>query len=436
MATPVYRPNGVLAGTFGVGILTFLLLPTEVGYQDLAALIARDAAPGERAGVQRAAASTFGAVNPNSLNLPQPVGASTGYTLAGLDPHNVEITGAIRERLMRESAQLLASGQAAYPLIDRRGKGDRVPRAPRADEVVAVKGDRLDRGASAKEAQAESAPQPAVQVADTPPAAPVAAGSDSLPGAQPAPKSFALASVGDYQIGLSTKRFEVSSTPLESKPVATRRPQSNRAEKGDKAVARANAAADAFSGSASIETSFGFTATDSDLSLRTARLYFGVDPMGQTLAALEPWAPGAAPRLEGNVAIASVPEAPADQPLPARSASAPEQATPAEIGKPTIAPPRGEEVKLAALSSPADTAALAPPPAAKSAPAEAPELPPVAPGADQNVAKDPNGAGGQTVAPKGEVTGADKRPMSPAERMGLNDETSRAKQEKCLAEAI
>jgi hypothetical protein len=44
MVAPVDRPSGVLAGTFGVGILTFLLLPSEVGYQDLAALIARDVA--------------------------------------------------------------------------------------------------------------------------------------------------------------------------------------------------------------------------------------------------------------------------------------------------------------------------------------------------------------------------------------------------------
>ena len=35
-------------------------------------------------------------------------------------------------------------------------------------------------------------------------------------------------------------------------------------------------------------------------------------------------------------------------------------------------------------------------------------------------------SGGQTVAPKGEVTGADKRPMTPAERLGL-DETEPAR---------
>jgi spore germination cell wall hydrolase CwlJ-like protein len=42
---------------------------------------------------------------------------------------------------------------------------------------------------------------------------------------------------------------------------------------------------------------------------------------------------------------------------------------------------------------------------------------------------------GETVAAKGEVTGKDKRPMSPAERLGLTDK-ARAKAEKCLANAV
>ena len=41
----------------------------------------------------------------------------------------------------------------------------------------------------------------------------------------------------------------------------------------------------------------------------------------------------------------------------------------------------------------------------------------------------------ESIAPKGEVTGPLQRPMSPAERLGLSD-TSRAKAEKCLANAV
>ena len=50
-------------------------------------------------------------------------------------------------------------------------------------------------------------------------------------------------------------------------------------------------------------------------------------------------------------------------------------------------------------------------------------------------ATDPRTDSGVTIAGKGEVTGEGRRPKSPAERLGLDDKT-RAKAEKCLANAI
>ncbi len=41
-----------------------------------------------------------------------------------------------------------------------------------------------------------------------------------------------------------------------------------------------------------------------------------------------------------------------------------------------------------------------------------------------------------SVAPKGEVNADDQHTKTPAERLGLFDEKSRAKSEKCLAEAV
>ena len=43
---------------------------------------------------------------------------------------------------------------------------------------------------------------------------------------------------------------------------------------------------------------------------------------------------------------------------------------------------------------------------------------------------------GESVAPKGEVNADNQRAKTPAERLGLLDEKSRAKSEKCLAEAV
>jgi spore germination cell wall hydrolase CwlJ-like protein len=43
---------------------------------------------------------------------------------------------------------------------------------------------------------------------------------------------------------------------------------------------------------------------------------------------------------------------------------------------------------------------------------------------------------GESIAPKGEVNADDQRTKTPAERLGLSDEKSRAREEKCLAEAV
>jgi spore germination cell wall hydrolase CwlJ-like protein len=45
-------------------------------------------------------------------------------------------------------------------------------------------------------------------------------------------------------------------------------------------------------------------------------------------------------------------------------------------------------------------------------------------------------ASGETIAPKGEVNTDDQRTRTPAERLGLFNASERAKQEKCLAEAV
>ena len=143
-------------------------------------------------------------------------------------------------------------------------------------------------------------------------------------------------------------------------------------------------------------TSLGFAAADLNPTLRATRLYFSIDPMGQKLGAMEPWAPGEEPTLENAVARR-------------------------QDGKPSDG---ADHVKLAALpgptSMPEHYAVL------RDAPVEREDLPPL-PGQSKR--------GGQTIAPKGEVTGIDKQPMTPAERLAHREE-SREKSEKCLTEAI
>src|SRR5919197_1201068 len=144
------KVGGVIA-SFGLGIVALVLMPRAVGYQELAALIARQVPVVERS--QGATfASPLGPFQVAGLTLPQPVGTalppSLHYTLAGLDPANADITVSIRERMMRDVAIEMEPGMTAALTIDRRLKGDRLDAKPA--HVAALqpssgrKGDRLD----------------------------------------------------------------------------------------------------------------------------------------------------------------------------------------------------------------------------------------------------------------------------------------------------
>src|SRR6516162_8795715 len=123
----------------------------------------------------------------------------------------------------------------------------------------------------------------------------------------------------------------------------------------------------------SLTSGLRFVAADVD-PLRAARLYFNVDPMGQKL---EPWATGEEPRFQA-----------AD-----------------------IAASNNANVKLAAV--PPVPFPAGKPGAIFDAPVERADLPPLP--SDPGVVVKNGIGGGQTVAPKGEVTGQDRRPMTPAE---------------------
>ncbi len=469
-----------------------------------------------------------------NLNLPQPVGSGIkpsplGYTLAALDPGNTEITGSIRERILRESALLYAPPEGAGPWVDRSRKGDQLTSTPRGNDNVAAKGDRLvappvqqaeagaaptveapmqqvavapsvdaiaevpapldleaehvvaaekqladaaeeaaqmqlvelpaSRDAEPKQPQAEKstptrraqstkrsqrfalaereeqrraeriardarqkaeklarsqdAPKASAKLARTPdakprsetaeyarPVSPAQSESDqasqSEAHAQPVEatpaKGFVLASAGDYRIGVETRQFERLTAPAAATASPNEAGNSVEAE-----VAKGKAAA--------LNATIASTAAEGTPSQRTSKLFFGADPMGKKVDGIEPWTPGTEPKLGGRATgnVATGTDATKD------------------VG-----------VKLAALppvESVTDIPAMLQP-----SPSERAVMPSSNP--DQSVGKDPNQQGGQSIAPKGEVTGADQRPMTPAERLGLSDEKSRAKTVKCLTEVI
>ncbi len=184
----------------------------------------------------------------------------------------------------------------------------------------------------------------------------------------------------DVELPVANRRLKGDRLPIvESEP----QPEPNVAEAGVPPIAapetvvpesvapeRERGAAAEFT--ASLAVGIGFTPEEADPAFLMTRLYFGGEPMGETLEPVQPWESGEEPKVE---------------------------------------------TLTVSVDTDVTTASIAPDPT----PAERPSA--------------TVGLSGETIASKGEVTGEGRRPMSPAERLGLNAST-RAKQEKCLAEGI
>src|SRR5262245_15904124 len=136
------RPEGGLGTPFGLGVLMLLLLSSEVGHQDLAALLARQ--PVVDRSQKAAFASPFGTIHEAKFSVASATGDSIplplDFKLIGFDPNDPGVTGSIRERFLGEEA-FFASPYAG-PMVDRSRKGD-YGVAGGGDRLIALKGDRL-----------------------------------------------------------------------------------------------------------------------------------------------------------------------------------------------------------------------------------------------------------------------------------------------------
>jgi spore germination cell wall hydrolase CwlJ-like protein len=377
--------KGGLQAPFGLGVVMLLLLPSEVAYEHLADLGAR--APIVDRSQKTAFASAADILHSVRLASAQPVGASipppAGYTLAAADPTSADIVSSMRERFLDGDA-FRPQTYYAGPVFDRSRKGDYG--VPGGDRRVAAKGDRLKPKSPGDTPERDGPPSQAPTVAQQDPQS----GQPAAPPAQQQPAEEpgrnVLAAAGDHRApDVAPKSSDVKSAhPVLAPPRAGEEaaPASAPVEPGRAAGAQPGLA---------------FAAPDPDPSLRAGRVYFGTAPMGQKLDAIEPWKPGEAPRFEDADIAAS-------NSANAKLAALPPQVWPPDEGAAIV-----------------DT------------PVERADLPPLP--SDPGVVTKDAYRGGHTVARKGEVTGEDQHPMSPSERLGLDDE-SREQSEKCLAEAI
>jgi spore germination cell wall hydrolase CwlJ-like protein len=112
-----------------------VFMPTPIGLQDIAALIARQ--PFVSDSVRQRLASPFGTIHAATFTMPRPLGTAIPqiplYTLASFDPADPEITGSIGKS-SRFLGAIDPESQRIYPTVNRTTKGDRL--APASAESV------------------------------------------------------------------------------------------------------------------------------------------------------------------------------------------------------------------------------------------------------------------------------------------------------------
>jgi hypothetical protein len=318
------RPKDVRIASFALGLCVFALMPTEIGYQDIASLLARQPGVAER--WQKRVYSSASNIQLATYNFGRPIGTSSPqaprYRLASLDNHSSDVTGSLpRNPLVSPPPRYQASD---FPKVDRTLKGDRlVVRPASPPETVApvapANEDPSTSNSPVKGAKTVTAPLPAGR-------APLDPELQAALNAPPLPQY-------DVSLSLETKSTE------------------NPAKAPEAAVAATTP----------VPPRDGF-------SFKTSSLFFG-SSLGAP-ESIERWRPGEEPMIVMPGAVAD------------------------------------PDMKIMA-SLPVDA----------DGPVKAGDM-------------------GESIAPKGEVNADNQLAKTPAERLGLLDEKSRAKHEKCLAEAI
>ncbi|KWV60896.1 hydrolase [Bradyrhizobium macuxiense] len=325
------QPKSARLALFGLGLSIFALMPTEIGYQDIASLLARQPGVAER-WQKRVFASAVGSIQVATYSFGRPIGTSAPQAptllLARLDNQGIDISGAVtRNPIAAPPPRYQASD---FPKVDRTLKGDRLvvakpdPAAPAnavpPNEDPATSNSSVKGMKTTDKAPAENAPlDPELQEALRAPPLP----------------QYSTSSLPQYDVSLS----------LEADPLDDLKPAP---------AAPAPAASGA--------------APSDPFSFQTASLFFG-SSLGSP-ENIERWLPGEEPVI----------------------------VTPA-------APPDPDMKVMTSLPVDAD------------GPVKAGEM-------------------GESIAPKGQVNADNQRAKTPAERLGLFDAKSRAKSEKCLAEAV
>jgi spore germination cell wall hydrolase CwlJ-like protein len=246
------RPKGARFAFFGLGLCVFALMPTEIGYQDIASLLARQPGVAER--WQKRVFSAVSTIQVATYSFGRPIGTSIPHTatyrLASLDNQGIDITGSVtRNPLTQAPPRYQASD---FPKVDRTLKGDRLVIAP-PEAAAPVK--------AAPPTEDPSTSNASVAGAKTAAAAPPAQRAPLDPELQEALSAPPLA---QYDVSMS-----LEAQPLDDLKVAP-----------DTAAIPLQPA----------PSRDGF-------SVKTASLFFGSSSLGASAESIERWQPGEEPLI-------------------------------------------------------------------------------------------------------------------------------------------
>jgi spore germination cell wall hydrolase CwlJ-like protein len=269
------RPKSARFAFFGLGLCAFALTPTEVGYQDIASLLARQPGVAER--WQKRVFSAAATIQVATYSFGRPIGTSSPqvglYQLASYENpgrgNARDVTGSLnRDPLGQAVPRYQASD---FPKVDRTLKGDRLVVAPPADATAPVDG--------APKLEDPSTSNASVRGAKTADATPP---GDHLPLDPELQAALSEPPLPQYDVSLSLEaqpledlKVDAAAIPLEPAPPRD-----------------------------------GF-------SVKTASLFFGTS-LGAPAENMESWQPGEAPTVvtpdaDPDMKMASLPQA-ADEP--------------------------------------------------------------------------------------------------------------------------
>ncbi|MDP1883691.1 MAG: cell wall hydrolase, partial [Bradyrhizobium sp.] len=166
------RPKGARFAPFGLGLCIFALIPSELGYQDIASLLARQPGVAER--WQKRVTSAASNIQLATYSFGRPIGTASpqtvSYRLAHLDNQGIDITGSVtRNPLVQPPPRYHVSD---FPRVDRTLKGDRLvtvtpePVPPAPAEAAPAPEDPSTSNASVMGAKtADAVPVPAAEPA-------------------------------------------------------------------------------------------------------------------------------------------------------------------------------------------------------------------------------------------------------------------------------